>query len=137
MIIIFPMYLYIRCPRRVPEAVAAESGVEHGAEDGEALAEAIQRPGLPAPYQPTQAEIDNHNLTHLPYRTWCPVCVKAKGKASGHRSVESHHNAGVPVISADYAFLCESGEILDLEGDGDDAPVCKITGGKLQPMIII
>ena len=88
--------------KSVPEVVAAESGNEHGAEDGEVQVEAIQRLGLSAPYQPTQAEISNHSLTHLPYRSWCPICVKAKGNASGHRSVESHHNAGVSVISADY-----------------------------------
>ncbi len=24
------------------------------------------------PRLPTQAEVDDHNLTHLPYRNWCP-----------------------------------------------------------------
>ena len=29
--------------------------------------------------------IPNHELTNLPYRNWCPACVKAKGKDLDHR----------------------------------------------------
>ena len=32
------------------------------------------------PRLPTQREVEDHCLTHLPYRNWCPICVKAKGK---------------------------------------------------------
>ena len=32
------------------------------------------------------AEIESHNLTHLPYQAWCPACVMAKGKPEQHRS---------------------------------------------------
>ena len=27
------------------------------------------------PYKPTQAEVDDHYLTHLPYRSWCRHCI--------------------------------------------------------------
>ena len=27
-------------------------------------------------YLPSQLEIDEHNLTHLPFRDWCPYCVQ-------------------------------------------------------------
>ena len=33
----------------------------------------------------TEEEVANHELTHLPYRNWCPACVKAKGKDLDHR----------------------------------------------------
>ena len=36
------------------------------------------------PGSATQAELDEHEKTHLPYRSWCPVCVMAKGKADSH-----------------------------------------------------
>ena len=58
-------------------------------------------------------------LTHLPYRSWCPICLKVKGKAIGHWSRELHRDASFPVISVDYCFLCESGEVLDDETEGD------------------
>ena len=33
-----------------------------------------------SPYLPSAAEVAKHCATHLPYRNWCPVCVKAKGR---------------------------------------------------------
>ena len=41
------------------------------------------------PKLPSQAEVDRHYLMgHLPYRNWCPVCVRAKGKERDHRADE-------------------------------------------------
>ena len=37
------------------------------------------------PKLPTQEEVDSHYLMgHLPYRNWCPICVRAKGKDLDH-----------------------------------------------------
>eukprot|EP00971_Amphidinium_carterae_P009682 191005-Amphidinium_carterae.1 len=33
--------------------------------------------------EPTQQE--EHKITHMPYKRWCPVCVKAKGKPTHHK----------------------------------------------------
>ena len=38
------------------------------------------------PRRPTKAEVEEHELFHLPYRNWCPVCVEAEGKEMDHRS---------------------------------------------------
>eukprot|EP00971_Amphidinium_carterae_P147634 2926253-Amphidinium_carterae.2 len=38
-----------------------------------------------APTLPTQQEIDEHNLTHLPYRDWCKHCVQGKSKSQHHQ----------------------------------------------------
>ena len=46
--------------------------------DDDERAEDIKR--LIDPRKPTKEEVDLHDLFHLPYRNWCPVCVKAKGK---------------------------------------------------------
>ena len=37
------------------------------------------------PRLPTQAEVDDHNITHMPYRNWCPHCVRGRGKDLDHR----------------------------------------------------
>ena len=37
------------------------------------------------PRLPTKEEVNAHNMFHSPYRNWCPVCVKARGKESDHR----------------------------------------------------
>ena len=33
---------------------------------------------------PSQEEVEIHNLSHLPYRSWCPHCVKGKAKGAAH-----------------------------------------------------
>ncbi len=37
------------------------------------------------PRLPAEEEVENHRLTHLPCRNWCPECAKAKGKDLNHR----------------------------------------------------
>ena len=34
---------------------------------------------------PEQDEIDEHNTTHLPFRSWCPHCVQGRGVSAAHR----------------------------------------------------
>ena len=38
----------------------------------------------PTPPKPTDLEVMTHNLTHMPYRSWCEICVKARGKNEPH-----------------------------------------------------
>ena len=37
------------------------------------------------PMLPSRAEVREHDLTHLPYRNWCPHCIKGNGKELGIR----------------------------------------------------
>ena len=37
------------------------------------------------PLFPSKADVDSHNLTHNPYRNWCSVCIKARGKEDLHK----------------------------------------------------
>jgi len=66
-----------------------EGDVIHGGDEPEKV-RGFEQTGvlrkLIDPRLPTQREVDEHNLTHLPYRNWCPVCVKAKGKDLDHRA---------------------------------------------------
>ena len=41
--------------------------------------------------------------THLPYRNWCPVCIKAKGKDMDHRK-DAGKERGLSEYSFDYCF---------------------------------
>eukprot|EP00971_Amphidinium_carterae_P110018 2179228-Amphidinium_carterae.1 len=40
---------------------------------------------LKTPTLPSQQEIDEHNLTHLPYRDWCKHCVQGKSRSQHHQ----------------------------------------------------
>jgi hypothetical protein len=55
------------------------------------------------PRRPTEREVEEHNLMHLPYRNWCPVCVRAKGKDSDHRK-SLDEERGLAEFSFDYCF---------------------------------
>ena len=71
----------------VPQVGAAgvlgATGFEAGRVDAQEEGKFVKR--LIDPRLPTEEEVAHHELTHLPYRNWCPVCVKAKGKDLDHR----------------------------------------------------
>ena len=62
---------------------------------------------------PLTEEWINHQLTHTPFRAWCPICVQAKAKSLPHRKSRSN-DRGFPVIGLDYMFMTPkpSGEHL-------------------------
>ena len=33
----------------------------------------------------SKEEVELHNKTHLPYRSWCPHCVRGKARSRSHR----------------------------------------------------
>jgi hypothetical protein len=56
------------------------------------------------PQLPSQKEVDMHYVMgHLPFRSWCPVCVKAKGREMDHRA-DSGKERKMPAYSWDYCF---------------------------------
>ena len=56
------------------------------------------------PGAPSAREVAEHNVTHLPHRSWCPICIEARGRDRQHRRVDrSSHE--VPELHFDYAFL--------------------------------
>ena len=40
---------------------------------------------LPNPRAPTRQAREEHEATHIPYRSWCEHCVRGKGRRRGHR----------------------------------------------------
>ena len=69
------------------------------------------------PYTPTKAEVYEHEVTHLPYRTWCKHCVRGRGVSTPHRQGSREEKMGI-TISLDYCFM--NGE------DEDEQDVPKI-----------
>lgn len=51
-------------------------------EAGEDSAEGQWPKPAPQPDQPTKAQIQGHELTHSPFRSWCVHCVKGKGRTA-------------------------------------------------------
>lgn len=74
------------------------------------------------PRMPPPEEIERHNLTHSPFRSWCPTCVASRAKDAPHRQLHARLDE-MPIVEMDYAFLSTSAA-----GD-QTVPVKKGTGG--------
>ena len=81
-------------------------GEEEMGEDEALEAEELKRGSLPAPVLPTAAEIEAHNMTHLPFISWCSACVRGCGLSMGHCKVDRSHKEDeqIPTVSIDYGF---------------------------------
>jgi len=56
------------------------------------------------PKMPTSEEVDSHYVMgHIPYRDWCPICVKAQGRDMGHMKDDGKERL-LPEYSWDYCF---------------------------------
>ena len=55
------------------------------------------------PRRPSEKEVEKHRRHHVPYRNWCEICVKAKGRDWDHRR-EVGKERGLSEYSFDYCF---------------------------------
>ena len=92
-------------------AVCANEEIVEDAETGEdtqlQCEETETRKALPTPVLPSQAEIDDHWLDHLPYRSWCGTCVAGRGRERPH--FRTNGKRKIPTIAFDYCFLSKDG----------------------------
>ena len=49
-------------------------------------------------------EMEEHALTHVPYRNWCEHCIKGRAKNAGRFKIKKEEQM-VPVISIDYMWM--------------------------------
>ena len=89
------------------QAAEAESPdlAEEAADDFECQ-ECVAPRILPDPGQPTQQQLDDHRIDHLPYRSWCPECVA--GRATGEQHQQRTEEKRISTFSMDYLFLTKS-----------------------------
>ena len=74
-----------------------------GEEDAEEEGQASR--GIRAPGNPTDEERDSHSRNHIPYRSLCDICVRARGRADPHHSRGAENRYSEAQVSADYWFL--------------------------------
>ena len=81
---------------REEEAAGDETEEEHE--------EAQKAKAIKAPSKPSKEEVDEHMVTHLPFRSWCPHCVRGKSKGKPHRKA-TQVNREIPTLAMDYMFM--------------------------------
>ena len=62
--------------------------------------------GYPEPPEPTPEMINRHNLTHLPYRSWCPHCVAARRNNAPH--TRGSRVRQKPLFCSDYCSVSDT-----------------------------
>ena len=75
------------------------------------------------PLVPTAAQISAHNISHLPYRSWCPYCVAARRPNSRHGRSQTEDQKSLPLLVADYCFM----------KDNDDQEITTVLVARLYP----
>ena len=70
------------------------------------------------PREPTNTEIEVHELTHLPPKPWCEQCVRGRGTENPHKRVTFERaESTFPVIAFDFCFIKASGIIPGVTAD--------------------
>ena len=93
----FHEYVGVIYAHEEDETNAAGGEEELIAEEVEAVS------ALPSPTLPRKANIDDHWLDHLPFRSWCGACVGGRGHATPHRRVPGKRL--IPTLALDYCFV--------------------------------
>ena len=102
-----------------------------GGDSGEAVGDEVRV--LKIPVQVPQRRVDHHCVVgHIPYRDWCPHCVRGRGRNAGHRKKTGDHE--IPMISFDYGFLGAGAGRL--KGAARDAAHAKAIAEGLSPMLV-
>ena len=79
------------------EVEVEDAGQEEDVINADAEEEAERPRGLRDPGKPTKSEIEEHEISHIPFRPWCRACVLGRAKDKLHmRLVGAYANSGVP-----------------------------------------
>ena len=87
-------------------------GGEDGNDDDDELNikdEEIEPLKVPSsPSQPTAAEIEEHRITHLPFRRWCRECMMGRGlgEQRGRHQGREHE---IAIVGVDYFYVTSRG----------------------------
>ena len=68
------------------------------------------------PDEPSQAEVENHALTHEPFKPWCSLCNQYRARQDQH-AVSHHESVGHSVVSFDFGYCSRmDGEVDKQKG---------------------
>ena len=101
-----------------PEVIDVEDVVDEEDGRGQELPEGAPARILPDPGDPTDAEREDHRACgHIPYRSWCRVCVEGRSTGEQHRARTRKRD--FCVFTFDYLFLDVKGQVMRRDGEED------------------
>ena len=90
------------------ENFGSSAGVGQGAADEqkEELGEKAPVVARKRPATPSRKEVEEHEVDHYPYRSWCRSCVAAAGRRDAHSSSAGEKiDEDIATIACDYGFF--------------------------------
>ena len=69
---------------------------------GDVGEEAVRARARKAEIAPSDREVEEHNLDHAVFRSWCPHCVKGRAESCGHVK-KAQDEGAAPTVGVDYA----------------------------------
>ena len=75
----------------------------------------------PSPVMPTAADVEEHRLTHYPYRSWCSECNQGRGLGE-QRGAHKGRPHRIPIVGVDFWYITSDGikSRDELEWGNDD-----------------
>ena len=120
--------------------VSEDDSSSSSSNEEENESEAIAVRSAPKPTQPSKAEMDEHMLSHLPFRSWCAHCVKGKSKSKRHPYAAHSSDHELPTVTIDYMFLnsesssSDDGSMPTLVVKDILSPYCGTAAAKSSPV---
>ena len=76
----------------------------------------------PSPEMPSAAEVEEHRVSHIPFRSWCRECIEGKALGERRGARPSKGQRRIPVVGVDYFYMTVSGmyDREELEHPKDD-----------------
>ena len=81
---------------------------------------------LPVPETPSPEVVQRHQLTHLPYASWCRHCVEGRGRDNRHlrRATLPEQQRTTPRLEADFLVLDGDGVALSVADSSTSFGTC-------------
>ncbi len=118
--------------------------IEEAVHDEELEQETAKIQVAPAPVKPPPGQVEEHRITHCPYRSWCDHCGRGRGLGEQRGRHAGRHHA-IPRVGIDYWYVTsdnikkrkELQETYPLNLEGDQKLEDDRRGGRLMKCIII
>ena len=96
--------------------------LDDGQIDGQEGEEVEPLRKAPSPAMPSAAEVEEHRLTHVPYRCWCPECNMGRGLGE-QRGTHAGRAHEIPIVGVDFWYITTGGIKRRDEVKGTDEEV--------------
>ena len=78
--------------------------------------------GLRREIMPTAKEVEEHERTHIPFRSWCKHCIMGRAMNSPHFQIKDRAENELTTVSLDYGYMKKKIEGEDEKNLGN--PIC-------------